>query len=149
MKKIIMVVTILCIIGGSLFVAKWKMNAIPTEAIQYDISIGEQEGDIIQKDDEIINLYQLEAFYKNVRNNTDDQINIVVLRSNNKIEQFELEYKDSQLKLYSDIEVDQQGRKQYKVKLYKSIKKVLKNDQVVYKLVNDYEEKTFLSYKLH
>ena len=55
---------------------------------------------------------------------------------------------DGKLKLYYDIIEDGQGRKEYKVKLYDSIKKIYKNDQVTYLLVNDQEERVFLSYNM-
>lgn len=44
---------------------------------------------------------------------------------------------------------DVQGRKEYKIKLYTSMKKILKKNQVIYKLVNDQEERSFLSYNLN
>ncbi len=43
---------------------------------------------------------------------------------------------------------DGQGRKEYKVKVYDSIKKIYKDNQVTYILVNDKEERSFLSYNL-
>ena len=40
------------------------------------------------------------------------------------------------------------GRKEYKVKVYDSMKKIYKQDQVTYILINGQEERSFLSYNL-
>ncbi len=44
---------------------------------------------------------------------------------------------------------DGQGRKEYKVKVYESMKKIYKKDKITYLLVNGEEERAILSYNLN
>ena len=114
----------------------------------YDIVQGEADGDVIQADSKIINISRLEKFYKNTLRKNDDHIIVAIPQSNNKYDIYELDFSNGKLKLYYDVIEDGQGRKEYKVKVYESIKKIYKNDQVTYILVNGQEERSFLSYKL-
>lgn len=71
-----------------------------------------------------------------------------IVHSQHNIDLYELIFENNQLKLYYDIAQDEQGRKEYKIKIYQSIKKILKGNQVIYKLVNENEERPFLAYNL-
>ncbi|MGL4337661.1 MAG: DUF4362 domain-containing protein [Turicibacter sp.] len=150
MKRKILVAVVVClaVVSIGFYYIKENKSSFVVTYSDYDIEAGITNGDVIQQGKTITNLYALEAFYKNVRSDTEDHLNIAVVNESGQTELFELEYVNNQIKLYSEIQIDSSGRKQYKIKLYDSIKKILKNDQVIYKLVNDYEERKFLSYNL-
>ena len=114
----------------------------------YDVMQGETDGDVIQAETKIINLSRLEQFYKQVKRNNDDHITVAIPQSSQKYELYELHVSNGKLKLYYDIIEDGQGRKEYKVKVYDSMKKIYKQDQVTYILINGKEERSFLSYNL-
>lgn len=142
-------ISVCVILGGFLwFFVNGEFDSSAVTITAYSVEEGAEAGDIIQQGDEITNLPRLEEFYKNIRRETDDQITIAIISSQNKIELYELIFTNNQLKLYYDIAQDEQGRKEYKIKIYQSIKKILKGNQVVYKLVNENEERPFLSYNL-
>lgn len=132
----------LMLFGCFFVVSDFRLSA------SYSIEEGTEAGDIIQKDNEIINLYRFEAFYKNTRREIEDHVKIAIINHSNDIDFYELVYTNNQLKVYYDISQDEQGRREYKIKIYNSLKKILKGNQVIYKLVNENEEREFLSYNL-
>ena len=134
------------LVGG--YVCKANLNLQVSAQGTYDMVQGEVDGHVIQTEQEIINLASLEGFYKNVKREVDDQVIVAIPQGNQKYNIYELVIEDGKLKLYYDIIEDGQGRIEYKVKLYDSIKKIYKNDQVTYLLVNDQEERVFLSYNM-
>lgn len=149
MKKIsisLSIVVVLVLIGGYFFKGDLNLQVMAHDT--YDVVQGEADGDVIQGDSEIINISRLEQFYKNALREKDDHIIVAIPQSNNKYDIYELDFSNGKLKLYYDVIDDGQGRKEYKVKVYESIKKIYKNDQVTYILVNGQEERSFLSYKL-
>ena len=148
-KKIIMGICISIILAGfSWFFINGEFDSSAITGSSYDIVVGTEAGDVIQQGDTIINLARLEEFYKNIRREIDDEMTIAIVHSQHNIDLYELIFENNQLKLYYDIAQDEQGRKEYKIKIYQSIKKILKGNQVIYKLVNENEERPFLAYNL-
>ena len=134
------------LVGGYLLRGNFKLLVSAQEV--YDVVQGTLDGDVIQANDQIINIARLEQFYKQVNRNGEDSIVVAIPYSDQKYDVYELHTSDGKLKLYYDIIEDGQGRKEYKVKVYDSIKKTYKQDQVTYVLVNEQEERAFLSYSL-
>lgn len=142
----LVILVVLVLVGGYVF--KGNLNLQVSAHDTYDIMQGEIDGHVIQTDEKIVNLSYLERFYKNVKRQIDDHVIVAVPQANQKYDVYELVIADGKLKLYYDVVEEGQGRKEYKVKLYDSIKKIYKNDQVTYILVNDQEERVFLSYNM-
>lgn len=149
-KKGIMIITLITLMGGAAwFFLQGPIDSLATTTSAYNIEEGVAAGDVVQQNNEVLNLMRLEQFYKNVRSEIEDTITIAIVNANQKVDLYELKYVNGQLKLYYDVTEDVQGRKEYKIKLYTSMKKILKKNQVIYKLVNDQEERSFLSYNLN
>lgn len=145
-KTSIIILAVFAVIGGGFLIGGASLQASAHDS--YNMVEGEKEGHIIQTDTEIINIFRLETFYKNFNRRNDDHIIIAIPQSGSKYELYELVFSNEKLKLYYDVIEDGQGRKEYKVKVYDSIKKIYKDNQVTYILVNDKEERSFLSYNL-
>jgi len=145
-KTSIIILVVFAVIGGGFLIGGANLQASAHNS--YNIVDGEKEGHVIQTNTEIINILRLETFYKNFNRKNDDHIIIAIPQSGSKYELHELVFSNGKLKLYYDVIEDGQGRKEYKVKVYNSIKKIYKDDQVTYILVNDKEERSFLSYNL-
>lgn len=148
-KKIIMGITLsIILVGLGWFFINGEFDSSAVTVSSYDIEAGTEALNVIQQGDKIINLARLEEFYKNIRREIDDELTIAIVNSEHSTDLYELIFANNQLKLYYDITQDEQGRKEYKIKIYQSIKKILKGNEVVYKLVNENEERPFLSYNL-
>ena len=145
---IFLVLIVLTGVVGSFFV-QGQINSLATTDSSENVEELIESGYVVQQKNEIINLMTLEQFYKNIKNEVEDQIKVAIVQSKQKVDLYELTYANGQIKLYYDVTEDEQGRKEYKIKLYQSIKKILKQNQVVYKLVNEQEERSFLSYNLN
>lgn len=136
------------LVGLGWFFINGEFDSSAVTVSSYDIEAGTEALNVIQQGDKIINLARLEEFYKNIRREIDDELTIAIVNSGQSTDLYELIFANNQLKLYYDITQDEQGRKEYKIKIYQSIKKILKGNEVVYKLVNENEERPFLSYNL-
>lgn len=136
------------LVGLGWFFINGEFDSSAVTVSSYDIEAGTEALNVIQQGDKIINLARLEEFYKNIRREIDDELTIAIVNSEHSTDLYELIFANNQLKLYYDITQDEQGRKEYKIKIYQSIKKILKGNEVVYKLVNENEERPFLSYNL-
>lgn len=145
-KTSIIILVAFVVIGGGFLIGGANLQASAQDS--YNIVDGEKEGHVIQTDTEIMNIFRLETFYKNFNSKSDDHIMIAIPELGSKYDLYELVFSNNKLKLYYDIIKDDQGRKEYKVKVYDTIKKIYKDDQVTYILVNDKEERPFLSYNL-
>ncbi|HAX73263.1 MAG TPA: hypothetical protein DCY20_07045 [Firmicutes bacterium] len=147
-KKIFfLIISIVVIVLGFVFMGQ-QMSAQQTLSNSYDLEEGILNGEVIQDGTQIHNLSRLEKFYQNMNRKIDDSIVVVIYHSATQSELYELIYTQDQLKVYTDIKTDDLGRKEYKIKMYTGIKKILKNNQVIYKLVNEKGERQFLSYNL-
>ena len=140
------VVMILMLVGSFFF--KGNTNLFVSAHETYDIVQGELDGHVIQQDGKVLNLARLERFYKQMRRGNDDHI-IMALSQAGKYEIYELHFSNGKLKLFYDMNDDGQGRKEYKVKVYESMKKIYKKDKITYLLVNGEEERAILSYNLN
>lgn len=148
-KKILMGVSSIIILGGlAWFFVNGEFDSSAVTVNSYNVEEGAAAGDIIQQSGQIINLVRLEEFYKNVKWQIEDEVTIAIVNSQNNIALYNVIFANDQLKLYYDISQDEQGRKEYKIKTYTSIKKILKGNEVIYKLINENEERPFLSYNL-
>lgn len=145
-KTSIIILVVFAVIGGGFLIGGANLQASAKDS--YNIVEGEKEGHVIQTDTEIMNIFRLETFYKNFNRKNDDHIMIAIPELGSKYDLYELVFSNNKLKLYYDVIEDDQGRKEYKVKVYDTIKKIYKDDQVTYILVNDKEERPFLSYNL-
>lgn len=147
-KKVLGICISLSLIGFACFLVISDFNLSASTLKAYSIEEGIAAGDVIQQENEMINLFRFEDFYKNIRRGIEDSVTIAIVNHTNDINLYELIYTNNQLKVYYDISQDEQGRKEYKIKIYHSLKKILKGNQVIYKLVNENEEREFLSYNL-
>lgn len=147
-KKVIFLILIVLMGTVGCFFVQGQIDSLATTSSSENIEELIASGDVVQQKNEIFNLMTLERFYKNVKNEVEDQIKVAIVQSNQKVDLYELTYANGQIKLYYDVTEDEQGRKEYKIKVYQSIKKILKQNQVIYKLVNEQEERSFLSYNL-
>lgn len=151
MKRKIMIFLILIVLTGVVgcFFVQGQINSLATTGSSENVEELIASGYVVQQKNEIFNLMTLEQFYKNIKNEVENQIKVAIVKANHQVDLYELTYSNGQIKLYYDVTEDEQGRKDYKIKLYQSIKKILKQNQVVYKLVNEQEERSFLSYNLN
>lgn len=106
------------------------------------------DGHVIQQDGKVLNLARLEKFYQQMRSGNEDHI-VMALSHAGKYEMYELHFSNGKLKLFYDMVDDGQGTKEYKVKVYESMKRIYKKDKITYLLVNDQEERAILSYNLN
>lgn len=151
MKKKLMIFLVLIALMGAVgcFFVQGQINSLATTGSSENMEELIASGYVVQQKNDIFNLMTLEQFYKNIKNEVEDQIKVAIVQSNHKVDLYELTYANGQIKLYYDVTEDEQGRKEYKIRVYQSIKKILKQNQVVYKLVNEQEERSFLSYNLN
>ena len=145
------VVMILMLVGSFFF--KGNTNLLVSAHETYDIVQGELDGHVIQQDGKVLNRSEerrvgIERFYKQMRCGNDDHI-IMALSQAGKYEIYELHFSNGKLKLFYDMNDDGQGRKEYKVKVYESMKKIYKKDKITYLLVNGEEERAIVSYNLN
>jgi len=140
-------VAMVLILVGSFFF-QGNSNLLVSAQETYDIVQGELDGHVIQQDGKVLNLARLEKFYQQMRSGNEDHI-VMALSHAGKYEMYELHFSNGKLKLFYDMVDDGQGTKEYKVKVYESMKRIYKKDKITYLLVNDQEERAILSYNLN
>ncbi len=149
MKKAVVsvgVAMVLILVGSFFF--QGNSNLLVSAQETYDIVQGELDGHVIQQDGKVLNLARLEKFYQQMRSGNEDHI-VMALSHAGKYEMYELHFSNGKLKLFYDMVDDGQGTKEYKVKVYESMKRIYKKDKITYLLVNDQEERAILSYNLN
>ena len=149
MKKAVVsvgVAMVLILVGSFFF--QGNSNLLVSAQETYDIVQGELDGHVIQQDGKVLNLARLEKFYQQMRSGNEDHI-VMALSHAGKYEMYELHFSNGKLKLFYDMVDDGQGTKEYKVKVYESMKPIYKKDKITYLLVNDQEERAILSYNLN
>ena len=141
MKKAVVsvgVAMVLILVGSFFF--QGNSNLLVSAQETYDIVQGELDGHVIQQDGKVLNLARLEKFYQQMRSGNEDHI-VMALSHAGKYEMYELHFSNGKLKLFYDMVDDGQGTKEYKVKVYESMKRIYKKDKITYLLVNDQEER--------
>lgn len=149
MKKAVVsvgVAMVLILVGSFFF--QGNSNLLVSAQETYDIVQGELDGHVIQQDGKVLNLARLEKFYQQMRSGNEDHI-VMAFSHAGKYEMYELHFSNGKLKLFYDMVDDGQGTKEYKVKVYESMKRIYKKDKITYLLVNDQEERAILSYNLN
>lgn len=149
MKKAVVsvgVAMVLILVGSFFF--QGNSNLLVSAQETYDIVQGELDGHVIQQDGKVLNLARLEKFYQQMRSGNEDHV-VMALSHAGKYEMYELHFSNGKLKLFYDMVDDGQGTKEYKVKVYESMKRIYKKDKITYLLVNDQEERAILSYNLN
>lgn len=149
MKKAVVsvgVAMVLILVGSFFF--QGNSNLLVSAQETYDIVQGELDGHVIQQDGKVLNLARLEKFYQQMHSGNEDHI-VMALSHAGKYEMYELHFSNGKLKLFYDMVDDGQGTKEYKVKVYESMKRIYKKDKITYLLVNDQEERAILSYNLN
>ena len=136
------------LIGMGIFFITGTFNSFANEQITDEIERALKEGYIIQRGEEVINLMRFQEFFENVNQGIDDSISIMVNPSVRHTEKYELHFQEGVLLLYYDIGQNSQGRKQYRIKRYDSMTRLLRRNQVEFVLVNGNSETSFLSYTL-
>jgi len=145
-NKLIFTTLTVILLGFGSFFASNSFYSSANEVYDFDEAV--EQGYVIQHQDQILNLILLQRFFENVERGIEDSIYVVSNPATRDHEEYELHFQDGVILFYYDIVQNEQGHKEYRIKQYDSLIRVLKGNNIQFYLVSENQETSFLWYSL-
>lgn len=136
-----------------LTIGTWFFTATPVttqanELVQLDVAQALRAGFVIVEGGQIQNILRLYEFSENVQNGIDSSLTILENPGTPRVNALELHFEEGSLRLLYDIQIMPGGRKEFRVREYDYITRILRNGNVEYILVGANSQDTLLTFTL-